>query len=161
MIDGGKDMTDEQKEPKIIVDEDWKSQVQAEKEAAAAAAEQGQSEGTEDAAEEQGQTDAKSDDAATSASSAQMGPIPAASLDVLLSTLAAQAMTAMGHLPDPVEGHPVVRPDLAKHYIDMVGMLEEKTKGNLTPDETNMIETVLHELRLIFVSTRKSEAEKS
>jgi hypothetical protein len=161
MIDGGEEMTDEQKEPKIIVDEDWKSQVQAEKEAAAAAAQQQQSEVTAEGAADPEQPQAKGDDAAKAASSAGMGHIPPASLDVLLSTLAAQAMTAMGHLPDPVEGHPVVRPDLAKHYIDMVGMLEEKTKGNLTPDEANMIESVLHELRMIFVTTRGQTKEKT
>ncbi len=153
-------MTDEQKEPKIIVDEDWKSQVQAEKEAAAAS-QQEQSKVTAGEAAEPEQPEPQSDQAAKAASSAGMGHMPPASLEVLLSTLAAQAMTAMGHLPDPVEGHPVVRPDLAKHYIDMVGMLEEKTKGNLTPDEAKMLETVLHELRMIFVSTRKSEAEKA
>ena len=166
-------MTDEAQDPKIIVDEDWKSQVQAEKEATAAP----QPETTEDDASKTDQPAATNDDTeqpetpetpetpdddtAKPKPSGGMGPIPPASLDVLLSTLAAQAMTAMGHLPDPMEGHPVVRPDLAKHYIDMVGMLEEKTKGNLTPDEAKMLDTVLHELRMIFVSTRNAEEPKA
>jgi hypothetical protein len=64
----------------------------------------------------------------------------------------------MGRLPDPVEGHPVVRPDLAKHYVDLLGMLEEKTKGNLTPEESEMLGDVLHELRMAFVMTRREPA---
>ena len=137
-------MSEEQKDPKIIVDEDWKSQVQAEKEAATANEESAESAGPE-APEPHADT--------------APHHVPEASLSVLVSTLAAQAMTAMGHLPDPVEGHSVVRPDLAKHYIDMIGVLDEKTKGNLTPDEAGMMENVLHELRMIFVTTRGQEKE--
>jgi hypothetical protein len=140
-------MREEQKEgPKIIVDEDWKSQVQAEKEKAATASAESAEPKEPAASEPDGKT--------------APHHVPDASLSVLVSTLAAQAMTAMGHLPDPIEGHAVVRPDLAKHYIDMLGVLDEKTKGNLTPDEAGMMENVLHELRMIFVTTRgKAGAE--
>ena len=138
-------MSEEQeKDPQIIIDEDWKTQVQAEKEAAAA------NEEPADSAESE-----------TPEPHADTVPhhVPEASLAVLISTLAAQAMTAMGHLPDPVQGHAVVRPDLAKHYIDMIGLLDAKTKGNLTSDEAGMMENVLHELRMIFVTTRGQAEE--
>ena len=136
-------MTDDQQdEPKIVVDEDWKSQVEREKEAAEAAKQERQEQPTGDA-----------DQARQQQSAAQ---IPPASFGVLVSSFAAQAMTAMGQIPDPMEGHPVVRPDLAKHCIDMLGMLDEKTKGNLTPEESKMLSDVLHELRMLFVATRKA-----
>ena len=129
-------MSDQQEEPKIVVDEDWKSRVRAEREAARKA-----------------RTSASPD--AEPAGEAAAGRLPPASFEVLISTLMAQALTAMGKLPDPVQGHPVVRPDLAKHYIDMLGMLEQKTKGNLTTDETGVLDDVLHQLRMTFVTTRK------
>jgi hypothetical protein len=135
-------MTDDQEhEPKIVVDEDWKGKVEREKEAAEVARQATQQEATGDTGEAQQQS---------------AGQIPPASFGVLISSFAAQAMTAMGQIPDPVEGHAVVRPDLAKHCIDMLGMLEEKTKGNLTPEETRMLSDVLHQLRMLFVATRKA-----
>lgn len=124
-------------EPKIVVDEDWKSRVQAEKEAAG-----------KPAAASEPEKETKTQRAATA-------PLPDASFELLVSTLMAQALTAMGKLPDPVQGHAVVRPDLAQHYIDLLGMLEQKTKGNLTDDEAQMLDAVLHQLRMTFVTTRR------
>jgi hypothetical protein len=63
-------------------------------------------------------------------------------------------MMALGRGPDPREGHPVVRPDWAKHHIDTLAMLEDKTKGNLAADEAEMLSAVLHELRMLFLVTR-------
>ena len=141
-------MSDQQDEPKIVVDEDWKSRVRAEREAAkkaaTAASEEAQPAGGaagETAGETRGETAA--------------GRIPPASFEVLISTFVVPALTAMGKLPDPVQGHPVVRPDLAKHYIDMLSMIEEKTRGNLTKGEAGMLEDVLHQLRMSFVTTRQ------
>ena len=141
-------MSDQQDEPKIVVDEDWKSRVRAEREAAKKAA----SAASEDA---QGASEAAGGPAGGTAGETAVGRIPPASFDELISTFAVPALTAMGKLPDPVQGHPVVRPDLAKHYIDMLGVLEEKTRGNLTTDETEMLDGVLHQLRMAFVTTRK------
>ena len=122
----------QQPEPKIVVDEDWKSRVQAEKEAAS-----------------------KQAAAPEPAGQAAAAPLPDASFELLISTLVAQALTAMGKLPDPVEGHAIVRPDLAQHYIDLLGMLEQKTQGNLTDGEAGMLEGVLHQLRMTFVTIRR------
>ncbi len=132
-------MSDQQDEPKIVVDEDWKSRVRAEREAAKKAA-------AEAAADTQ--------QASQSAADAASGQIPPASFEELISTFAVPALTAMGKLPDPVQGHPIVRPDLAQHYIDMLSVVEEKTKGNLTKDEAGMLDDLLHQLRMAFVTTR-------
>ena len=137
-------MSEDQEERKIVVDEDWKGQVEREKEAAEAAREEGQRQ------EEEGTPQASAD--------SPEAQLPPASFTALVTSLMAPALVAMGHVPDPAEGHPVVRPDLAKHCIDMLGMLEEKTKGNLTPEESRMLSDVLHQLRMLFVATRKAPA---
>lgn len=129
-------MSDSEK-PKIIVDEDWKSQVEAEREAL-------KQESTEDTPQSAG---AAPDEAAS---------LPPASFSVLVSTLATQALASMGQAPDPLEGKPVVRLALARHYIDTLGVLEEKTKGNLSSEEGAMLTGVLHELRMIFMAVQKN-----
>ena len=60
-------------------------------------------------------------------------------------------MLAMGQIPDPEHGRPIVRPDIARQYIDLVGLLQEKTKGNLTEDEQKTLATTLYELRASYV----------
>lgn len=118
-------------EPKIIVDDDWKSQVEKEKE------------------ELKASTDAPEGEAEEQA-------LPPASFMVLMSTLATQAMAAMGLIPDPMSGQPSVNLPMAKHFIDLLGMLQEKTQGNLTEEEANHLRDGLHQLRMIFVSSQQS-----
>ena len=120
-------MTEE--DPKIIVDDDWKSQVAKEKEEAAKQAEH-------------------------AADSADMPELPPASFSILVSTLSTQAVAAMGFLPDPATGKPNVNRPMAKHFIDTLGVLEEKTKGNLTDDEAKMLTETLHQLRMGFVASK-------
>ena len=124
-------MTDSD-EPKIIVDDDWKSQVQKEKE---------QLEQEQAAHQEPGSDQVQ---------------IPPATLEVLISTLSAQAMAAMGLFPDPATGQPHVNREMAKHFIDLLGVLETKTTGNLTPDEDQLLTGSLHQLRMLFVSTSEN-----
>jgi len=64
-------------------------------------------------------------------------------------------MLAMGKMQVP--GQPDLKVDLdaAKHFVDLLGVLEDKTKGNVTPDEAAMISAVAHELRMIYVGERK------
>ena len=127
-----------QDKPKIIVDDDWKEQVQAEKEAAQ------QQEAAEEAPAESQAADPESEPELQ---------LPPASFATLVSSLAAQAIASLGQMPDP-EGKLVVRPELAKHAIDTLGVLEEKTNGNLSNDEAAMLENILHELRMMFVAVQ-------
>jgi hypothetical protein len=119
-------------EKKLYVDEDWKSQVEAEKSAAA-----------EEKAE-QGSAKRPAE------------PLPPPSLTFLASTLYLQGAVAMGLLPSPLSDKPEVQLDRAKHAIDMLAMLQEKTAGNRTSDESMEIEEMLHQLRMAFVSINKS-----
>jgi len=70
---------------------------------------------------------------------------------LLIATFASQASVAFGHVPNPIDGKTEIRLDLAKHAIDMLAVLEQKTMGNLTGEEASMLENVLHQLRLAYV----------
>ena len=122
-------MNDENSEPKIVVDDDWKSQVEKEKEQLRQQMEESQP------AEQE---------------------MPPASMPILITTLATQALSALGQIPDPVEGKPVLRKPIARHFIDTLAMLEEKTSGNLTEEESGLLGDTLHQLRMVFVQTPDS-----
>jgi hypothetical protein len=91
----------------------------------------------------------------------QNQPLPTSflppSFSLLVATFASQATVAFGHVPHPIDGKTEVRLGLAKHAIDMLTVVEQKTKGNLAPDEAAMLDSVLHQLRLAYVeaSARK------
>ena len=78
--------------------------------------------------------------------------LPPPSFALLVATFGSQAMVALGQAPNPLDGKTEVRLDLAKHAIDMLAILEQKTKGNLAADETAMLEGVLHQLRMAYVA---------
>jgi hypothetical protein len=82
-------------------------------------------------------------------------PVPPASFGVLISTIATQAMLSMGRVPNPVTNKTQTNLEMAKHFIDTLAILQEKTKGNLTKEEDGMLEAVLHELRMEFVAVTK------
>jgi hypothetical protein len=88
-------------------------------------------------------------------SASQSLGLPPASFAVLVQLLASQAMMAMGKLKIP--GQPELKADLdaAKHFVDLLCILEEKTKGNLTPEEEGMLTSVAHEVRMIFLAEKK------
>ncbi|WP_425400710.1 DUF1844 domain-containing protein [Aeoliella sp.] len=130
-------------EKKIIIDEDWKSQVEAEREAAKAASEQPQS------------GEAAADQPAGSASDADP-PMPPASFTMLISTLATEAMMALGQMPHPLTGEVTPRRNQAKYLIDTIDMLHEKTKGNVSAEETAGVEELLHTLKMAFVQMPQS-----
>ena len=122
-----------QEKPKIIVDDDWKTRVQAEKEAI-------RSGGAEPKPTETSPQDENDE------------RLPPASFEALVSLLVTQTLAGLGQIPLGETQQPVIMLDHAKHYIDLLGMLQEKTKGNLSPDESEMLTRVLHELRMIFVT---------
>jgi hypothetical protein len=118
-------MSDNEK-PKIIVDDDWKNQAQAEKEQL-------------------------SQEAEAKAAEAELPPMPPANFETLVSGLAMQSLMVMGAIPDPRSGHRFVDLDVAKHHIDSLMMLTDKTKGNLTDDENKMLEETIKQLQMQFV----------
>jgi hypothetical protein len=124
-------------EKKIIIDEDWKSKVEAEKEEAAKA------------------KPAATTPKAEGADSSDMNdpPMPPASFELLLTTLATEALVALGQVPHPATGKTQVQRNQAKFLIDTVDILRQKTAGNLTTSEQAVVDSLLHQMRLVFVQT--------
>jgi hypothetical protein len=82
-------------------------------------------------------------------------PLPPASFTFLVLSLRAQAEMHLGLMQFGEEEKPEANLPLARHTIDMIGVLLEKTKGNLTVEEQRLLENSLTELRFRFV--QKSE----
>ena len=80
---------------------------------------------------------------------------PASFVSFLMS-IASNAASALGMMEHPVTHQREVDVELGKHWIDVLGMLEKKTKGNLTPQEKRMIEGLLADLRMQYVSLANS-----
>jgi hypothetical protein len=76
---------------------------------------------------------------------------PASFLNFLMS-IASNAAAALGMMEHPVTGQRSVDPELAKHWIDVLGMLQQKTRGNLDPQEQQIFEGLLADLRMQYVS---------
>ena len=102
-------------------------------------------------------TDNESGDEADSSPLDEM-PIPPATFELLVMTHASQAMLALGFMPDPATGEMNKNLKLAGHHVDMLGLLEEKTKGNLTEAEGAMLENSLHQLRMAYVQAKSETA---
>ena len=118
------------KEKKIIVDEDWKEQAAKEKENLV----------------EQEQVDKEKQD-----TEQQQRTLPPADFEGLVSMLATQAFFALGVIRTKEDEEPKTDMALAQYNIDMLGIIEEKAKGNLTDDEKKMLEGTIHQLRMAFV----------
>jgi hypothetical protein len=86
------------------------------------------------------------------ANSARPREIPQASFDTLLNMLAGEAAMLMGMVESPSGGQLPVDLEAARHMIDMLGMLQQKTRGNLSADESNQLENVLAYLRMQYVA---------
>lgn len=67
-------------------------------------------------------------------------------------SLATTAMSHLGEVPDPATGKNQVNLEEAKQIIDILCMLKDKTKGNLSEEESRMIEHFLYELRMNYLS---------
>ena len=86
-------------------------------------------------------------------------PLPPASFTFLVFSLRAQAEMQLGLMPYGEEEHPKPELDLARHTIDMLGVLSEKTKGNLSLEEQRLLENSLTELRFRFVQVSEDVAK--
>lgn len=77
---------------------------------------------------------------------------PEASFDMLLMQHHTQAMLALGLIPDPATGKVIKNKSAAKFHIDMLSIIQERTKGNLNEGEAEALNGVLHNLRMMFVN---------
>lgn len=141
--------------PQLHVDSDWKAQAQAEKERLAKAE------------AERAVKAAPSGPASAGAASSGAGQGAAAGefappdFRALVDMLAMQAVMYMGGMADKTSGRAVFDPEYSRHMIDLLGVLEEKTRGNLAPDEAQDLKLVLNELRLRYVELMKLVAQQA
>jgi len=86
-------------------------------------------------------------------------PLPPASFGLLVASLRAQAEFHLGMYPAEEDGkEPEANLPLARHSIDMLAMLAEKTKGNLTLEEQRHLENSVTELRFRFVQVSDKQS---
>jgi hypothetical protein len=78
-----------------------------------------------------------------------------ASFSTLTLSLGTQAAMAMGVVANPMTGKIDNDRDTARFNIDMLRTLRDKTKGNLTPEEDKLLNSMIHDLQLKFVQTTK------
>jgi len=121
-----------EEEKKIIIDEDWKAQAQREK---------------EELKKQEQEEKARP----------QRDELPPADLTRLISMLATQAFFALGLIRSEADKDKEIEPDLevARYHIDMISMLQEKCKGNLTDEEDKLLSSTLSQLRMAFVHLSK------
>jgi len=83
-------------------------------------------------------------------------PLPEVNFNSLIFSLSSSAFLHFGEIGDPRTGEKQKDLPLAKHAIDTIAMLKEKTKGNLTEEEQKFIDSVLTDLRWRYVKAIKS-----
>lgn len=77
-----------------------------------------------------------------------------------LSTLATNAAAALGAMPHPATGQRTLDLETGKYWLDVLGMLTEKTKGNLHPQEARLLQGILGDLRMQYVQLVRATEEK-
>jgi hypothetical protein len=83
-------------------------------------------------------------------------PLPPVDFGTFVLSLGSSAIMHLGEFQHPDSGKVEKDLAMAKHTIDILSMLEEKTKGNLNPQEAQLLESLLYDLRLRFVNASKS-----
>jgi len=138
-----------EEKPTIHIDTDWKKQAQEEKKRLAE--------------EEARKAAAAAPSAPPSAAPTPGAPrpgaagprgrqeMPPANFPTLVQSLLTQILFYLGDLTSR-GAEPNINLDMAKHQIDILGILEEKTRGNLTPEEQQLLDTALYETRMRYVS---------
>ncbi len=77
-----------------------------------------------------------------------------------LSTLATNAAAALGAMPHPVTGQRSLDLETGKYWLDVLGMLRDKTNGNLHPQESRLLEGLLGDLRMQYVQLVRATEER-
>jgi hypothetical protein len=143
----------EGEKPEIKSDEDWKQRVKAED---AALDEEFRGEAASNKTQPKESPQKPSGEQGTGAPTEAPAEFPPASLFSLVSMFSTQAMVGLGIVPNPVSQKAELNLPLARHFIDTLGVLEEKTKGNLDANEETFLAQTLHQLRMAFVELSKN-----
>jgi hypothetical protein len=87
------------------------------------------------------------------------GDEPRTAFALIIQMLAMPAYAALGMVPDPASGRQRVDRAAAREMIDLLAVLEQKTRGNLSFEESNFLSRVLYDLRLAFVEVSRPPAK--
>jgi hypothetical protein len=90
--------------------------------------------------------------AAASPDSAHAAPVPPVTFSSFVISLGSSSLMLMGEQLDPQQSPIPVNLPQAKEIIDLLSVLEDKTKGNLTPDEQTVLRDMLYALRMKYVT---------
>jgi len=82
-------------------------------------------------------------------------PLPDASFDVLVSRLATEAALALGQIENPLTKKRETNLPHAKLAVDLLQVLSDKTKGNLTEEEEKLLGEYLYQLRMVYINAKK------
>lgn len=82
-------------------------------------------------------------------------PLPKVTFSTFVMSLASSALVHLGEVPEPETGQMQINLPVAKHTIDILTMLQEKTGKCLDPDESQLIQGLLYELRMKYVVKTK------
>jgi 3-oxoacyl-ACP reductase-like protein len=99
-------------------------------------------------------TPEKAAEAAADAAAAD-APLPEVNFPTFVLSLNASALVHLGAIEDPASGKQVKNLPMAKQTIDILSMLEEKTRGNLNREEENILKNILYDLRIMFVKEKR------
>ncbi len=89
--------------------------------------------------------------ASASASGKEGAPLPAIDFSTFIMSLNASALVHLGVIDDPTTGQRVKSLPLGKQTVDMLRMLQEKTRGNLTEEEDKLLQGILYDLKIAYV----------
>lgn len=81
--------------------------------------------------------------------------MPEVTFSTFVMSLNTSALYHLGDLPDPETGRTVLNIDLARHAIDTLVILEQKTKGNLSEEESELMKNILYDVKMRFVKAVK------
>jgi hypothetical protein len=127
------------------VDESWKEQVEREKHQAAPA-------GAPPAAGGPAIEPSKPQPPPAPAAGAETEELPQARFDLFVSGLVMEALIALGDMPHPTTRKQSAQLPQARYLIDLLGVFEEKTKGNLIAEEEQLLKDALYQLRMRYLS---------
>jgi hypothetical protein len=81
--------------------------------------------------------------------------MPEVTFPAFIMSLNTSVLYHLGEIADPVTGKSQIDYGLARHGIDTLTLLQEKTKGNLTSDEEGMLKGILYDVKMRFVNSVK------
>lgn len=85
--------------------------------------------------------------------------MPEVTFPAFVMSLNTSALFHLGEIAEPGTGRKMVDLDLARHAIDTLTLIEEKTKGNLSSDEQELLKNILYDIKLRFVNVAKKQGE--